>query len=751
VKPAALVCQTRPRCPALLSLAAAAWAFASIIATSSATLAQPARAAETHGNSLDWVPADASFYAASFHLKDQVDRVAASNAWKAFRQIPSVAMAWSMAEAQINNPAGPAATFWQVMALPENKQLAQVGAEMVSDEIVVYAGANFSKLLELYKVFNNSRFAQLESIVKELDGGDSQAIERSDEAQLRAVLAAIKKDPSLVDVPEITFAFHVKDAAAATTQLARLEIFANMALQQSPIGAKFERRKIGESEYLVLYLDGSMIPWPEDGPSDEDGAEAYEAIKEIVSKKKLYISIGVWSDYVVLSINHATDHLAKIGEGAGIGSRKEFASLAKHKDRTLVGAQYASEELISSQALKAADLEQFASQIGAVVNASSSIPDELKSRIAADLNELTGDFKKYLPTPGAAAGYTFLNDDGYETYRYNWSDFTTLDSSKALELTNHLGGSPILAVVARGIEDPAAYDAIVKWTTRGYGYFKEFALPEMDEDERLQTTTVLTTLEPFVKRFDRVMRDKFIPALKDGQSGLLLDADITSKKWQTEMPASHTPLPMLELGIVVGVSDAKLLTEGMADCRTIINDALKAIEGLKLEDDYPAGLQFPAPVASEGSDGTVYTWSLPAEAGLDDQIVPATAVGEHVAVFATSRALAERALAERELTPAQAALDDADQARATVAGINWAELMSAVEPWVIYGVRSNFVGEEAAGTAPASDPAQVKVICDQIGTGFKILRCFEGAWGDLRKQDGVWVTHSVSKYHDLAD
>jgi hypothetical protein len=120
-------------------------------------------------------------------------------------------------------------------------------------------------------------------------------------------------------------------------------------------------------------------------------------------------------------------------------------------------------------------------------------------------------------------------------------------------------------------------------------------------------------------------------------------------------------------------------------------------------------------------------------------------------VFATSRALAERVLAERELTPAQAALDDADQARATVAGINWAELMSAVEPWVIYGVRSNFVGEEGAGTNPSEDPAQVKVICDQIGTGFKILRCFEGAWGDLRKQDGVWVTHSVSKFHDLAD
>jgi hypothetical protein len=747
VKPAALTRKTPYRCPALLSLVVAAWAFAGIMATSVATLAQPARAADTYGNSLDWVPADASFYAASFHLKDQVDRVAESNAWKAFRQLPSVAMAWSLAEAQINNPEGPAATFWQVMALPENKQLAQVGAEMISDEIVIYADANFNKLLELYKVINNSRFAQLESIVAGLDDGEAAS---GEEAQARAMLEAIKANPSLIDIPELTLAFRVKDAAAATTQLARLEIFANMALQQSPLGAKFERRKIADSEFLVLYLDGAMIPWPEEAPVDEKNAEAYEAIKDIVSKKTLYLSIGVWQKYVLVSINRSTDHLAKLGEGEGIGSRKELATLADHKDRLLVGAQYASEELIASQALKASDLEQFASQIGAVVNGSSSIPDELKSRLAADLNELAGDFKKYLPTPGAAAGYTFLNDDGYESYRYSWSDFPTLDSSKALELTNHLGGSPILAFVARGVDDPEGYDALVKWVKRGFGYFTEFGMPELDEDERATATKVIAVLDPFVKRFDGVIREKLIPALRDGQSGVVLDADIASKKWQEEMPTSYAPLAMLEFGLVVGVTDAEALTAGMTECREIINEAIVALSEMDSQ-DAPKKFELPAPEASETSDGTVYAWNLPADAKLDAQIVPCTAVGEHVAVFATSRALAERVLAERELAPAKAALGDEDTDRATVAGLNWAELMSAIEPWVVYGVRSNFVGEEAAGTNPAEDPAQVKVICDQIGTGFDILRCFEGVWGDLREEDGVWVTHSVSKFHDLAD
>ena len=67
----------------------------------------PARAAEKYGNSLDWVPADASVYSASLRLKEQIDVVAGSNAWKKFREIPSVAGLWQMAEMQAFNPQGP--------------------------------------------------------------------------------------------------------------------------------------------------------------------------------------------------------------------------------------------------------------------------------------------------------------------------------------------------------------------------------------------------------------------------------------------------------------------------------------------------------------------------------------------------------------------------------------------------------------------------------------------------------------------
>src|SRR5688500_5534711 len=78
----------------------------------------PARAAEEdaeYGHALDWVPADASLFSTSLQLKRQIDIVADSNAWQAFREIPAVAMVWQMAEMQVMNPDGPAAMFWQLM------------------------------------------------------------------------------------------------------------------------------------------------------------------------------------------------------------------------------------------------------------------------------------------------------------------------------------------------------------------------------------------------------------------------------------------------------------------------------------------------------------------------------------------------------------------------------------------------------------------------------------------------------------
>jgi hypothetical protein len=135
---------------------------------------------------------------------------------------------------------------------------------------------------------------------------------------------------------------------------------------------------------------------------------------------------------------------------------------------------------------------------------------------------------------------------------------------------------------------------------------------------------------------------------------------------------------------------------------------------------------------------------------MDDKIVPCAVVNDHVAAFASSRRLAEQVLAEQPLVAPSGALSDDDAARAVVAGFNWAELVSAVEPWVMYGIRQDG-GDAGAANDPADDPPHVKELCSQVKTGFQILKCLRGAWSETRHEGDAWVTHSVTVFEDLAD
>src|SRR5690606_31075405 len=228
-------------------------------------IALPAYAADedSYGNSLDWVPAEATVYSSSLRLKEQIDAIAESNAWKKFIEIPSIAMGWQMAQMQINNPEGPAAMFWQLMELPENQQLAKLGREMFSDEIVFYAGEDFPKFMELMSLVQGSRMAPM------IEAMNQRGVEFVDpnDARMRAVAEAIAEDPELRTIPEMVLAFKVKDKAAGETQLKRLEVVAKMALKNAEGKVELKRESIGDVEYLVLNLDGSTIPWPEKVPA----------------------------------------------------------------------------------------------------------------------------------------------------------------------------------------------------------------------------------------------------------------------------------------------------------------------------------------------------------------------------------------------------------------------------------------------------------------------------------------------------
>lgn len=710
------------------------------------------RAAEEYGNSLDWVPADATAYSASLRLKEQFDIVAESNAWQRFTEIPAVAAGWAMAEEQLYDEDGPAAMFWQLMELPENEQLAQLLGEMFSEEIVFYAGADFAKTIELFQYIQGSRIAPLIEAAQDGDDvlGDAAEIRANGgDARLRFVIDAIVEDPALLNVPQLVLAFRIQDADAADTQLARLKVLANMVLQQTELDAKFEEEELAGGKFIVLTLDGEMIAWDEidsDGmPFDE---ETFEALRDAISDQQLSIALGGWNGYLIVAIGKSTEQLEALGEGETIGEREEFEPLKKYLDERVVSVSYVSEEIVKQGHMTPEDLDGIAEEIDGAVQDADELPEEVKERASEDLTELADDMKRYLSKPGPMASVTFLTDTGFEGVSYNWSEMPGLVASEPLPLLEHLGGSPLAAMVARGKHDPELYDLLAKWTGKAVGYFEEFALDQMDESESEEIDAALEIIKPLAARLDKTTRELLIPSLADGQSGLIFDAKIESTQWHQDMPESFRPLPMAELAIVVGVSDAAGFKKAVREYKAIAADAIEAIRE-QAPDEIPEDFEIPEPDKRSTDDGTLYVWTPPSEAGLDERIGLCFAVGEEVAALASSTELAERVLAAKPL-PAAEVLGESDAPRAIVAGIDFAGLVAAAAPWVEYGIRMNFA-EESVADDPEDDPSEVQDLCSQVATGLEIAQCFRGSWMDLRQQDEAWVTRTVTTFQDLED
>lgn len=732
-----------------------AWRLLSAVARPAALaagmmIALPAFAAddEDYGNSLDWVPADATVYSSSLRLKEQIDEIAESNAWKKLIEIPSIAMGWQMAQMQINNPEGPAAMFWQLMELPENQQLAKLAREMFSDEIVFYAGEDFPKFVELMSLVQGSRMAPM---IEAMNQGGVEFANPND-ARMRAVADAIAEDPELLTIPEMVLAFKVKDKAAGETQLKRLEVVANMAIKQSEAKVELKRETVGDVEYLVVKLDGSTIPWPEEVPAGVTiDKETYDKLKEIISEKEVVVALGVWNGYVLLSFGESTDHLEELGDSDLLVETDSFEPLLPHleeEEGDLVSVSYVSADVMKAQAISPQDLDDAAEAADDLLENSDDVDDELKGELSEDLVELADDLKPYLPKPGAVASCTLKTEEGFESFTYNWAENTRLNGSLPLELTNHVGGGPIVAVVARGVSDPEGYATLAKWVGKGIGYFEGYGLAEMDDEERAKAEKVLEVVKPLLTRIDEATREHLIPALEDGQVGFVLDADISSKQWVGDMPKSFTELPMAEIAVVVGVSDADELKEAGKAYWSIAEDAVEALKEFD-ESEVPEDFELPEPAKTDTDDGTIFTWAAPSEAKLDDQIALAVAVGEHVAAIASSPNLAERVLTE---TPWEGfGVGDAEEPRAVAAGLDFPAFIDAISPWIDFGIRTSVNGEEAASEDPADDDSQVGEIIDQVHTGLEVLKCFRGVWSETLKEDGVWMTHTISKFEDIEE
>jgi hypothetical protein len=344
--------------------------------------------------------------------------------------------------------------------------------------------------------------------------------------------------------------------------------------------------------------------------------------------------------------------------------------------------------------------------------------------------------KDAIPETGAVLSFGFLNKRGSEGYSYNWSEHPAVDGSRPLTLLDHVGGTPIFAAVARAKHSPAAYPKLVKWLRTGWSYMDDFVVPQLDATQKEQYQKFTKLVLPLLKRLDETTGQLLLPALADGQIGLVLDAKLASKQWFIAMPASDKALPVLEPALVFGLSDAAKLEKAFDEYRSLTNDVLAALR--KVDPDNVPEFKVGPPETRKLKAGTMYFYPLP-EIGLEKKLLPNASLSDKIAVLTISQQHSERLLAATPLKTDGGPLADRSRNLAGAVYLDWPALVDAFHPWVAFGV----------GLSSGGDEDNQKETMKQVNDVFEVLKCLRSYQSAAYFEGKALVTHGETIWRDL--
>jgi hypothetical protein len=259
-------------------------------------------------------------------------------------------------------------------------------------------------------------------------------------------------------------------------------------------------------------------------------------------------------------------------------------------------------------------------------------------------------------------------------------------------------------------------------------------------------------LGPLAAKVVATVRTKILPALADGQIGLVLDAKSRTKRIQAGLPEAAEPLPLTEPAIVLGLDDPKLFREGLSDMFAFGDELVDAVREID-PDSVPADYRIKDPEKTKVEAGAIWSWALDST-GLDDQIRPAIGVGEHVAVLSMVPKQATRLLADAKLETGSQ-LSKFEEPLAGAATLDAAGIVDAIQPWIVYLARLGCVQQREGRidretvltkdveNEQATDAlSQVAVVCD-------VLKCLRVAVAEAAVKGDATVTHWRNVIRDL--
>lgn len=727
-----------------------------------ALLAMPAQAADNTKlaelkTSLNSVPDDVSLYLGMFRAGEQVKMIGNSRAWEKLTQSPAVQLAWAMYQMQSSNPDTPAGKVAMAMEDAQVQDVLALLGDMFDDEAFAYADQSLVDSIRLMqKVQRLGQMNGFESgkanaeiqkkMAKLADASDEEReeifeeMQKLQQKQSKKAFELLASNLDAIKVPTIVFGSKLDDTDRAEVNLGKLEFILGMGLMQAAsqqpnldLREVLKREKIDDANFLVIKLSGKMIPWEEDNPlsnmaeEDENAAKLIEKIKN----ENLVIAIGVKGDYLLVSIGSSLEEIKKFGQGTALVSRPEMTKLEPYAGEPITDISYVSKEFMALNTSYQKDVQLAFAHASKQLDKTDLSQSE-KDQILSDMKELGKQLKSVLPIPGAISSVSYMTATGQEQYTFSW--VVGGPGEQPLELLNHVGGSPILAIVSVCPLDVEFYDAAAHWANVGWGYFEKYGLPNLPEDKKAEVQDAIKLFGPTVMAFHETTREKFLPAF-GGEFAIQADTELTL----STIPGVDKEMPMIEPAIILAVKDKDLMDEALVDYWEVLRNALYAA-GQKCDEIKKVQLYDPSVV--EGDAGKMYVFAIPSKCPVSGEIEPTVGIGEDTLVFAATPKAAERLMKKTPLAYGGVLADPA-KPRISAGCFAWKDLLTAGKPWVMFGI------EKALEEAKDNCPLPPDAIRSQAQTILDILSVIQDITVEKYRQDDVIVIHSQTTIKDV--
>lgn len=738
--------------------------------------------ADVTDTGLAMIPADAAFVSSSLRLREQYDAIVSSNAFASLRALPAVKKFFDSLDEQREQPGSPLSIVDTFLQLPENQQALDLLSDMVATDTFVYGDPSWTKPIMLFKKVQQAQqaanilgMAGGDAFFEGLDGpfdNDDAAVRRrvpvqpvrmqmirtefNNEFASRLMLKTIADNKDLIVIPDLVWGFRTTKGEAATTQLKRLEVLLQLAAQTNPdLANAVERRTIAGGEFVTFTFKPDYSLLRQQMLVDEESEDNVDVIFDALGKIEVVLAIGTVGDRVVLSLGDGTDHLEKLvasgGFEKGLLSSKPLAPLKEHRNKPITAASYVSQEMMEVLAPSTAEIDQLASLADRI-----AAEMDLSPQAAADAREtlqtISTQYGKWLPTPGPWMAYSFIAEEGYEGYAWDWSRRGALDGSKRLDLIEHVGGAPLAAAVLRLRNDVYSFDDVVSWADMIRGFVTKHLLPRADDDMQERGAAFEEHLLPLGQKFVNIVRRTFRPAMAGGQIGFVIDGKSKTSRLQQSLPKAEAELPLVEPAIVIGVDDPALFREGMNDLFALSDELVDAVRAMS-PGVVPADYRIADPRKEELEGGNMWSWSLD-KTGLDEQVRPAIALGKDTAVLSLVPKQAGRLIVATPLKTGEQ-LTKFEEPLASAAALDVAGLIETFEPWVIYLARYVAV-QQRAGSVDAdltldgtTDNEREKEMLAQVRSVLAAAKSLRVATAETSVKPDATVTHWRNVIRDM--